>query len=42
MLHGNKKMFTTASQWMSDWYWQNQQFAHLNRWQQQNLTNIWK
>ncbi|HNH44854.1 MAG TPA: Tim44-like domain-containing protein [Agitococcus sp.] len=31
---------TTASQWMSDWYWQNQQFAHLNRWQQQNLTNI--
>ncbi|HAD03722.1 MAG: hypothetical protein A2091_12525 [Desulfuromonadales bacterium GWD2_61_12] len=26
--------------WMTDWYWQNQQIVHLNRWQREGLVNI--
>jgi hypothetical protein len=28
-----------ASAWMTDWYWQNQQLAHLDRWAEQGLVN---
>lgn len=28
-----------AAQWMTDWYWQNQQMAHLNRWAREGLVN---
>ncbi len=28
-----------AAQWMTDWYWQNQQMAHLNRWKKEGLVN---
>lgn len=26
--------------WMTDWYWQNQQLAHLDRWKREGLVNI--
>lgn len=29
-----------VSAWMTDWYWQNQQIVHLNRWQREGLVNI--
>jgi len=29
-----------VSAWMTDWYWQNQQMVHLNRWQREGLVNI--
>jgi len=28
-----------AAEWMTDWYWQNQQLAHLNRWKKDGLVN---
>jgi len=28
-----------ASTWMTEWYWQNQQLAHLDRWAEQGLVN---
>ncbi|MFP2928960.1 Tim44 domain-containing protein [Pyxidicoccus sp. 3LG] len=28
-----------ASDWMTDWYWQNQQLVHLDRWEQEGLVN---
>lgn len=28
-----------ASEWMTDWYWQNQQLAHLDRWEREGLVN---
>jgi hypothetical protein len=28
-----------ASEWMTSWYWQNQQLAHLNRWERDGLVN---
>jgi len=28
-----------ASAWMTDWYWQNQQLAHLDRWEEEGLVN---
>ena len=31
-----------VSDWMTDWYWQNQQMAYLNRWQEEGLVNICK
>lgn len=31
-----------VSEWMTDWYWQNQQMAHLNRWKKEGLQNICK
>ncbi|WP_434359952.1 Tim44-like domain-containing protein [Parasalinivibrio latis] len=29
-----------VSQWMTDWYWQNQQLVHLNKWQRDGLKNV--
>ncbi len=29
-----------VSAWMTDWYWQNQQLAHLDRWKKEGLINI--
>lgn len=29
-----------AQAWMTSWYWQNQQVAHLQRWQRDGLVNI--
>lgn len=29
-----------ACQWMTPWYWQNQQMAHLDRWHEQGLVNV--
>ncbi len=29
-----------VSQWMTSWYWQNQQSVFLNRWKQEGLINI--
>ena len=34
-----KEDMAQASAWMTDWYWQNQQLAHLNRWAEQGLVN---
>jgi predicted lipid-binding transport protein (Tim44 family) len=35
-----KEDLSGVSQWMTDWYWQNQQMAHLNRWKEEGLENI--
>lgn len=29
-----------AHEWMSDWYWQNQQLVFLDRWQREGLVNV--
>jgi hypothetical protein len=29
-----------VSGWMTDWYWQNQQFAHLEKWKREGLRNV--
>jgi hypothetical protein len=29
-----------VSSWMTDWYWQNQQLVHLERWKKEGLVNI--
>jgi hypothetical protein len=29
-----------VTKWMTDWYWQNQQMAHLDRWKKEGLKNI--
>jgi len=29
-----------ASKWMTNWYWQNQQLAHINRWEREGLVNV--
>ena len=34
-----KEDMAQASAWMTDWYWQNQQLAHLDRWAEQGLVN---
>ena len=34
-----KEDMADASEWMTGWYWQNQQLAHLNRWAAQGLVN---
>jgi len=34
-----KEDMAQASAWMTDWYWQNQQIAHLDRWAEQGLVN---
>lgn len=31
-----------AGEWMTDWYWQNQQRVHLQRWRMEGLKNICK
>lgn len=35
-----KEDLSGVSNWMTDWYWQNQQLAHLNRWKKECLVNI--
>jgi hypothetical protein len=34
-----KEEMAPASAWMTEWYWQNQQLAHLERWAEQGLLN---
>jgi hypothetical protein len=34
-----KEDMAQAAAWMTDWYWQNQQLAHLDRWAEQGLVN---
>jgi hypothetical protein len=29
-----------AAEWMTDWYWQNQQLVYLDRWRDEGLVNI--
>jgi predicted lipid-binding transport protein (Tim44 family) len=29
-----------ASEWMTAWYWQNQQMVHLDRWEREGLRNV--
>jgi hypothetical protein len=31
---------SVASEWMTDWYWQNQQMVYLDRWERDGLVNI--
>ena len=33
---------STVSDWMTDWYWQNQQQVHLENWKKQGLVNVCK
>lgn len=35
-----KEDLSTVSSWMTDWYWQNQQLVHLNRWKNNGLKNV--
>jgi len=35
-----KEDLSDVSGWMTDWYWQNQQLAHLNRWKNEGLKNV--
>lgn len=35
-----KEDLSGVSSWMTDWYWQNQQLAHLERWKNEGLINI--
>ena len=35
-----KEDLSGVSGWMTDWYWQNQQLAHLERWRNEGLINI--
>lgn len=36
----DKKYMADVSDFMTDWYWQNQQFVHLDKWAQDGLENI--
>ena len=31
---------SAVSGWMTDWYWQNQQLVHLDRWKKEGLVNV--
>lgn len=35
-----KEDLSDVTQWMTDWYWQNQQMVHLDRWKREGLINI--
>lgn len=35
-----KEDLSGVSSWMTDWYWQNQQLVHLERWKKEGLINI--
>jgi len=35
-----KEDLSDVSGWMTDWYWQNQQLAHLEKWKRDGLVNI--
>jgi hypothetical protein len=34
-----KEDMSEASEWMTNWYWQNQQLAYLNQWERDGLVN---
>lgn len=36
----SKEDVSQAADWMTDWYWQNQQVVHLDRWEREGLINI--
>lgn len=35
-----KKDLADVSDFMTDWYWQNQQIVHLDKWEEQGLVNV--
>jgi len=35
-----REEMSEASNWMTDWYWQNQQMVHIDRWEREGLTNV--
>lgn len=35
-----KEDMSEVAGWMTDWYWQNQQLVHLNKWKNEGLVNI--
>lgn len=35
-----KSDVSEASEWMTDWYWRNQQMVYLDRWERDGLVNI--
>lgn len=35
-----KEDLSGVTNWMTDWYWQNQQMVHLNRWKENGLKNV--
>ena len=35
-----KENLSGVSDWMTDWYWQNQQLVHLEKWKREGLVNI--
>jgi hypothetical protein len=35
-----KEDMSNAAEWMTSWYWQNQQLMYLDRWQEQGLVNV--
>ena len=35
-----KSDVSQAAEWMTDWYWQNQQVVFLDRWERENLRNV--
>jgi hypothetical protein len=35
-----KEELSDVSGWMTDWYWQNQQMVHLDKWKREGLVNI--
>jgi len=37
-----KENLSQVSEWMTDWYWQNQQMVHLDRWKREGLVNVCK
>lgn len=36
----SKEDVSEASRWMTNWYWQNQQIVHIDRWQRDGLVNV--
>ena len=35
-----KENMSEASEWMTSWYWQNQQLVYLDKWERQGLVNV--
>lgn len=35
-----KEDLSGVSNWMTDWYWQNQQLAHLEKWKKEGVINV--
>lgn len=35
-----RENLSSVSEWMTDWYWQNQQMVHLDKWKRDGLINI--